>query len=343
MKRRQFLKGLAAMGLASAGAFAAKGAEGPDRLGKRLPLRLLGRSGEAVSLIGLGGFHIGWTTEALAQATIEAAIEEGVRFFDTAESYNAGESEKRYGSYLTPKYRDEIFLMSKTTAPDAATAEQHLEGSLRRLKTDRLDLWQIHALASPADVDARIKSGVVDYALKAKAQGKVRHLGFTGHADPYAHLRMLERFPGPDVFLTCQMPVNPVDLISPFSFIQSVLPKLIEGNYAPLAMKSLADGHFFRTKTVLEKVAWETPDPIVPERLSVEEVTQFVLSLPVTTLMIGAEKPEYLREKVAIARSLHAMDAAKRQTLAEKVSRFAEVADVEYYKSRVVPGAGAGA
>lgn len=323
--------------MVSTGALGVKGAEESDALGSPLPLRRLGRSGEAVTLIGLGGFHIGWTTEALAQATIEAALDEGVRFFDTAESYDAGRSEERYGNYLTPKYRDEIFLMSKTTAPDAATAEKHLEGSLRRMKTDRLDLWQIHALASPADVDARITNGVIDFALKARAQGKVRHIGFTGHADPYAHLRMLERFPGTDGFLTCQMPVNPVDLVSPFSFIKLVLPKLIEGHYAPLAMKSLADGHFFGKKVMREKVAWETPDPIVPETLSIEEITQFVLSLPVSTLIVGAEKPEYLREKVAIARKLHDMDAARRQELADKVSRFAEIKEVEYYKSRVTP------
>jgi len=340
MKRRTFLKSLAvAAGVAALPPWLRESAGEPDTPGTSLPRRALGRTGESITIIGLGGYHIGWTTEALAQATIEAALEEGVRFFDTAESYGKGQSEERYGKYLVPRYRDQIFLMTKTLAKDAKTAELHLEESLRRLKTDRLDLWQVHALASPDDVDERIRNGVVDFALKAQAQGKVRHIGFTGHADPHAHLRMLERFSG--VFATAQMPINPVDFSSPFSFIKLVLPKLVDTGLAPLAMKSLADGHFFSRKVVKEKVTWETGDPVVPDHLTLEEVTQFALSLPVSTLIVGAEKPEYLREKVAFARRLRTLDAADRERLAAKVRRFADVKEIEYYKSRRIPkGAG---
>ncbi len=337
MKRRTFLKSLATvLGLATLPPWLRESAGKPDTLGTSLPRRALGHTGESITLVGLGGFHIGWTTETLAQATIEAALEEGVRFFDTAESYGKEQSEERYGKYLVPRYRAHIFLMTKTLAKDAKTAELHLEESLRRLRTDRLDLWQIHALASPDDVDDRIRNGVVEFALKAQAQGKVRHLGFTGHADPYAHLRMLERFP--NVFATAQMPVNPVDFSSRFSFIKLVLPKLVDAGLAPLAMKSLADGRFLPKKVVMEKVTWETSDPIVPDQLTLEEVTQFVLSLPVSTLIVGAEKPQFLREKVAFARHLHTLDAAGRARLAAKVSRFAEVKEIEYYKSRRLPG-----
>lgn len=335
MDRRTFLKSLGVLGLATLPPWVTELAGQTDKLGTSLPRRQLGRSGESITLIGLGGYHIGWTTEALAQATIEAALEEGVRFFDTAESYGAGRSEERYGKFLVPRYRDEIFLMTKTLAKDAKTAQSHLEESLRRLKTDRLDLWQIHALTNPADVDERIRNGVVEVALKAQTEGKVRHLGFTGHADPYAHLRMLERFP--EAFAAAQMPVNPVDFSSRFSFIKLVLPKIVAHGLAPLAMKSLADGRFFAKKIMNEKVQWETADPIIPTHLSLEEVTQFVLSLPVSTLIVGAEKPEFLREKVAFARRLHALDATARERLAAKVSHFAEVKGIEYYKSRVLP------
>ena len=115
-----------------------------DKWGEILPLRTLGKTGEKVTMLGLGGFHVGWTTEKDAQEVIEKAIEGGVRFFDTAESYSDGGSETRYGKYLVPKYRDDVFIMSKSTASDGITAKKHLEGTLKRLKCDYLNLWQVH-------------------------------------------------------------------------------------------------------------------------------------------------------------------------------------------------------
>ncbi|MCW0483982.1 aldo/keto reductase [Gaoshiqia sediminis] len=248
--RRFFIKSIAAL---TAGLSATPGISSnpqnseSDRLGSILPKRKLGRTNEQVTMLGTGGYHIGWTTERDAQEVIEAALEGGVRFFDTAESYSAGLSETRYGKYLTPKYRDLIFLMSKTTGKDAKTVRDHLEGTLRRLRTDQLDLYQVHAISTPDDVDNRISQGVLEEMQKAKKEGKIRHIGFTGHQNPFAHLRMLEQTNNLEVFDTVLMPVNVLDQ-SYFSFIENVMPKALARNLGILAIKSLADGRFFSEK-----------------------------------------------------------------------------------------------
>lgn len=332
MDRREFLLALLATSLSSDLVRASDtNASTSDALGGVLPQRILGRTGEHVTVLGLGGYHIGWPTEEVAQATIEKALEEGVRFFDTAESYGSGTSEERYGKYLTPKYRDQIFLMTKSTAKDAKTARKHLEGSLKRLNTDRLDLWQVHSLMSPSDVDSRIAKGVLDVVIQAKAEGKVRHIGFTGHASPAAHRRMLES--AGDSFATCQMPVNPVDAGAANSFIESVLPGLMERQYGVLAMKTLADGRFFSQKIKNERTVWETDDPVVPTRLSVADCIHFVLSLPISVLITGAENPTLLTEKAGLVRKFQKLSDSDRATLIERVSDDSTAGRVEYYKS----------
>lgn len=304
-----------------------------DAIGPLLPMRVLGRSGGSVTMLGLGGFHVGWTTESLARAVIDAALEEGIRFFDTAESYGEGTSEARYGKFLVPKYRGNIFLMTKTTAKDATTARAHLEGSLRRLGVDVIDLWQMHALESPEDVDARIQAGVLDVLLSAQASGKVRHLGFTGHGSPYAHRRMLERFGAAPPFTALQMPVNPVDGASPHSFSRSVIPEATRHGVGVLAMKTLADGRFFPKKKVNEKITWETENPVVPQQLTVCECLAYAWSLPVSVLITGAENPDFVREKAAICRQFGRLDEGQRELLVKRVAEFAREGRVEYYKN----------
>ncbi len=335
MNRRNFLRNISAAGLTLALPSTLLRAA-PDKIGRVLPKRALGKTGELVTILGLGGFHIGWTTEELARATIEAALEAGVRFFDTAESYGPGTSEDRYGAYLTPRYRDEIFLMTKSTGETAAIAQAHLEDSLRRLKTDRIDLWQIHALKSPEDVENRLTAGVLDMALKAQEKGLIRHLGFTGHSSPYAHLRMMELAGA--AFAACQFPVNPVDALSQHSFLKLVVPKAEKAGYGMLAMKTLADGRFFAEKQVNAKVTWTTVDPIVPNHLSLEDCVYFALSQPVTVMIAGAEKPEYLKDKVALIEKFRKLTSAELIALANRLQSFAEAGDVEYYKSKDLPG-----
>ncbi len=330
-QRREFLKTMAAMTAAvSIPSTLYANTPNEDKLGEVLPLRKLGKTGENITMLGVGGYHIGWTTERDAQEVIETALEGGIRFFDTAEQYGPGTSEERYGKYLTPKYRDLVFLMTKTQARTAKDAQQHLEDSLRRMKTDYLDLWQMHALYTPEDVDHRMQEKVLDVLIKAKESGKVKHIGFTGHQNPYAHNRMLELTRENDPIDTVQMPVNVLDQ-SYFSFIGNVMPELMERNIGVLAMKTLADGRFFATK---EQANWKTDDPIIPNYISIEEAMHFVWSLPVATIITGAEKADYIRDKVKMARSFVKLNEAERLALVEKVKDKALAGNIEYFKQK---------
>lgn len=329
--RRMFLKSLAGVtaGLTLGGATPAFKIES-DRLGEVLPKRKLGRTNEYVTMLGTGGYHVGWTTERDAQEVIEAALDGGVRFFDTAESYADGTSEMRYGKYLTPKYRDLIFLMSKSTGKDAKTVREHLEGTLRRLNTDYLDLYQVHAISTPEDVDSRIQLGVLEVLLKAKEEGKIRHLGFTGHQNPFAHARMLERTKESNIFDTVLMPVNVLDQ-SYFSFTHNIMPKALERNMGILAIKSLADGRFFAKK---EQAGWTSDDPVIPNYLSIKEAMHFVWSLPVSVLISGNENATFMREKIALARSFTKLTEEQKIALIDKVKDIALTGKVEYFKKK---------
>lgn len=328
--RRAFIKHLAMLtgGLMVPGS--ARGSVLRDRWGEILPQRYLGKTGVQVTMLGVGGYHVGWTSERDAQEVIETAIEAGIRFFDTAESYDDGGSERRYGKYLVPKYRDEVFIMSKTTARTAKLAQQHLDETLSRLSCDYLDLWQVHSLRTPEDVDNRIKEGVLEVFEKAKRDGKVKHIGFTGHQNPFAHKRMIERVEDSDPFETIQMPINVID--SHFhSFIRNVLPAALDRNYGVLAMKTLSDGRFFAKKEMNGKVHWETEDPIIPNHISIRDALFFVWSLPVSVLITGAENKELLQEKIVLAKEFSSMKDDDRLTLMEQLSDKAGN-DVEYYK-----------
>jgi uncharacterized protein len=321
--RRSFLKSLTAM-LAFASIGSGRAAGGRDRLGELLPTRPLGPTGLPVTMLGLGGWHIGRMSERDAQATIEAALEGGIRFFDSAENYQQGGSETRFGQFLSPKYRDVSYIMTKTGARDAKTARAHLEASLRRLKVDRIDLWQVHAITSPDDVDTRVSEGVVDVMLKAKAEGTVRHIGFTGHTRPAAHLRMLERS---DAFDACQLPVNVADP-SYESFVEGVVPRLVERKVGVLAMKTLGNGGFFGGSQHGEH--GDNPK-LVPDRLSIAEALRFAWSMPITVLITGPDNAAHLREKVGLARAFTPLSEGERASLVKRVADLAG-RRVEFYK-----------
>lgn len=331
INRRNFLKSLAALtaGILMPGCGQELSTNNEktsgDLLGELLPTRVLGRTGEAVTMLGLGGWHIGRMNKRDAQATIEAALEGGVRFFDTAESYQSGGSERYLGEFLTPKYRDAVYIMTKSTAKDANTARKHLEGSLRRMKTDYLDLWQVHALNSPEDTDERMQNGVFDVMMEAKKSGKTRHIGFTGHNIPSSHLRVLEKT---DIFDTCQMPVNLADP-SYESFIEQVMPQLVERKIGVLAMKTLANGGFFGGS---QHGQHGNKPKVVPNVVSIREALHFAWSLPVSVLITGPDNPEHMKEKIALARSFIGMDEAERQALVAKVADMAG-RGVEFYKA----------
>ncbi len=297
-----------------------------DRLGELLPLRKLGKTGQQVTMLGVGGAHIGKSNDKTAQAILETALEGGVRFFDNAESYNSGGAEQKYGKFLVPKYRDLVFIMTKSTARNGKLAQQHLEDSLRRLKTDYIDLWQIHAVTSPADVDNRIDNGVLEVAIKAKESGKARFIGFTGHSDFNAHQRMLERT---DILETCQMPINCFDP-SYKSFINNVMPILVDRDMGILAMKTLSNGGFFGGTRHF--YGGDKPK-LVPNIVTVQEALHFVWSLPISVLITGPDHAEMIQEKIELAKSFVQMSEEDRLALIDRVGNAGyEGKLVEFYK-----------
>jgi uncharacterized protein len=330
LTRRRFLGQVASLAALAATAHAGESlqTEKPvsDALGPTLARRPLGRTGQMVTMLGMGGAHLEMVDDRAAQAMIETAIEHGIRFFDNSQGYADGECEAKYGRFLTPRYREHIFLMTKTDAVDAASAHRELDGSLRRLRTDYLDLWQMHAIESPEDVDERQRGGVFQAMEEARQSGKVRHLGFTGHRTPAAHLRVLEVS---DQFETCQMPVNAADP-SYNSFIRQVMPVLVEKNLGVLAMKTLSDQGFFGINRWAHRPTGRSP--LIPDRISLREAIHFVWSLPVSTLITGAESLEQLQEKIRLAQSFTAMSPEERQQIIPKVADLAGNA-VEYYKA----------
>jgi aryl-alcohol dehydrogenase-like predicted oxidoreductase len=312
----------------SAGAATAR-----DRLGALLPQRRLGRTGEFVTILGLGGSHLmhAGQSEAESQALIEASLEEGIRFVDTAQQYGRGESERRLGKFLTPKYRDVIYLMTKTQARDAAHARRDMDGCRKRLQVDTIDLMQIHHIESAAEVDRLVDHGVVEVLLEAREQGKIRHLGFTGHDTPAAHLRMLERLEQMGVaFDTAQMPINVADP-GYESFIEQVLPKLVEKDYGVLAMKTLVFGNLMGEKLGWRRRNRPQPPRVVPDRMSLAEALGFVWSLPVATLISGMPELKHIRENAQLARQHADLDEAQRLALIEKVADAAGP-ELEFYK-----------
>lgn len=333
--RRDFLKKMTAA-TAAISLPISFGCSGPgpasDKFGTLLPLRKLGATGEKVTMLGVGGYHIGWTTEKDAIEVIEAAMEGGIRFFDTAHNYGKGLSEERYGKYLLPKYQDEIFLMTKTQALDGASLLEEVDLSLKRLKTDQVDLIQLHSFQSPEDVDSRIENGVMDAILKIKEQGKARYIGFTGHRNPYAHNRMMEAYPELREFSTLQMPISVVDYASEHSFVQKTMPIALENDLGLLAMKTLADGRFFNKKEMSGRVRWETDTPVVPDYVSIRDALYFSWSMPISVLITGAENKPMLEEKIGMAKDFVKLGEQEKQAILDKAAAAPDLEKVEYYK-----------
>lgn len=294
-----------------------------DRWGELLPQRPFGLIGN-VTMLGLGGFHVGRMTDYEAEKTIETAIAGGVRFFDNAESYVSGEAEIKYGKFLTPKYRDSVFVMSKTKARDAATARKHLENSLTRMKTDYLDLWLLHQVDSVEDLNNRMKNGVYDVFLEAKKEGKVKHIGFSGHTNPDASNYLMDKIGD-----TMQANMLPVNLLDPSyrSFIHNTIPKLTERNLGVIAMKTLAGGAFWGGG--FEGHHKDT-DKVI-NHITIAEALHFAWSLPVGVLVSGPLTAEMFQEKIDLAKSFSYMTESHQQELISKIAHLAGNR-VEYYK-----------
>ena len=269
-----------------------------------------------MSAIGLGGYHLGNVgTEREATQIVHEAIDAGLTFMDNAWEYHEGKSEERMGKALVGR-RDRVFLMTKvcTHGRDAKTAMRQLEQSLRRLKTDHIDLWQVHELAYYDDPDRHfMKGGVIDALERARRDGKVRFIGFTGHKDPAIHLRMLS-FDYP--FDTVQMPLNCFDA-SFRSFEQQVLPELLRRGIAPIGMKSLGgEGTMVKRRAV-----------------AAEEALRYAMSLPVATTVSGIDSLRVLRQNLRVARGFRPYSQLEMQELRARVAPLALDGKFELYKT----------
>jgi aryl-alcohol dehydrogenase-like predicted oxidoreductase len=284
-----------------------------------IPTRPLGRTGEHVSLLGLGGAHIGKPSESEAIRIVHEAIDAGVTFLDNAWEYNDRESERRMGLALAQDgYRSKAFLMTKDCAHDrvASHSMEKLEESLQLLQTDYLDLWQIHEVVWETDPDRIFApGGSAEAMLKAKEQGKVRYIGFTGHKHPDIHRRMLSQgFPWDAV----QMPLNVLDAHFA-SFEREILPICLEQGIGVIGMKTNAGGHL-----------QDTGLDVTPE-----EALRYALSLPdpVSTIVSGMDSLDVLHRNIAVANEFTPLTDDERAALLSRSAPHADGAVAEPFKS----------
>ncbi len=289
----------------------------PNRRNRSLeiPTRPFGHTGERVSLLGLGGWHLGVPkTDRDAIRLAHAAIDAGVTFLDNAWDYNDGLSEERMGKAIADR-RAAVFLMTKvcTHGRDGKVAMKQLEDSLRRLRTDYLDLWQIHEVVFDDEPERHFaRGGVVEALDRAKQQGKVRYVGFTGHKDPALHLAMLAKDYAWDA---CQLPLNCFDA-SFRSFEHLVLPELIRRGIAVIGMKSLCGD----------------ARPIKARVVRAEDALAYALSLPVATFVSGIDSMRVLQRNLSVAQGFRPMTPQQMQRLRRQVAAHSRDGHFELYK-----------
>jgi aryl-alcohol dehydrogenase-like predicted oxidoreductase len=316
--RRGFIGGLALLTLAGksrAGRMAS--ARGSTQ---EMPYRTLGKTGEKVSCIGLGGYHLGQSqvSEDDAIRLFHSAIDRGINFSDNSWDYNQGESERRVGKALKG-YRQKVFVMTKFDGRTKASALQQLNESLQRLEVDHVDLWQFHENIRPEDPDRFFaQGGAIEACTEAKRTGKVRYIGFTGHKDPSVHLRMLDLAEKHNFhFDTAQMPINVMDAHFR-SFEKQVVPVLLRQGVALLGMKSMGDGNILNSKSV-------TP----------LECLQYALSRPTSVVITGIDSVPILDQAFHAAATYNKLSAADIAAILKKTAPLA--ADGKYEPFKTTP------
>jgi aryl-alcohol dehydrogenase-like predicted oxidoreductase len=285
-----------------------------------IPKRRLGRTNEHVSIIGMGGFHIGhpYLPDDAMIKLIHSGIDCGITFLDNSWDYNAGMSELRMGRALcTNGYRDRVFLMTKVDGRTAAAFNEQLEQSLQRLLTDRLDLIQFHENIRPDDADRIFApDGAFGAALAAKKAGKVRFIGFTGHKSPDYHLHMIDLARKHDfIFDTVQMPVNVFDAHFE-SFAKNVIPVAQELDMGVLAMKTFGDGNLIDAGGL---------DPI--------DMLHYGMSQPVSVVITGIDKPAILDQALKAASTFAPLSQDRIDAMLAKTAPLARDGKFERYKT----------
>jgi predicted aldo/keto reductase-like oxidoreductase len=312
LSRREFI--LASLGTLTFGEFILNSQQQHP---SGIPRRALGKTGEQVSIIGIGGWDIGNVKDRKeAIAIMHEAIDEGVNFLDNCWDYHNGGSEDVMGEALSSGgRRDKVFLMTKVCARDYRGALAQLEQSLKRLRTDHIDLWQFHGIKWEDDPELIFDpdNGALKAALEAKKAGKIRFIGFTGHKDPKFHLAMLKK---PFQWDTVQMPLNILDEHYA-SFRHNVLTECVKRNIGVIAMKSLAA----QNGIIVRKLG-----------ISADLARRYALSLPISVLVCGIQSRENLRQDIAIARNFKPLSKTELKLLADKAAEPAKDGKLEAYK-----------
>ncbi len=325
LARRNFLKRLGLAGAAWLAAAKGRAAEEPPQATADLPpvpRRKFGRHDFTVSSLCLGGHALRLASDEEAGRIVDAALAVGIDFFDNCWEYHDGRAEELQGKLLAGR-RDKVFLMTKVCSNHLGggkpRALQMLEDSLRRLRTDHLDLWQIHAVQSMEQVEAAFApNGTLEALVEARKQGKVRFLGFTGHSDPAVHLAMLSR--GFE-FDSCQMPINSLNTQRGRDFRDKVLPEVVKQGIAPLAMKTMSgDGA-----------------PIRDGKLTADEALRYALSAPVAAVVSGIHQLTELQQNTGIAAAFVPLSQDQKAALenrflgnADESARYAYYAGEDY-------------
>lgn len=285
---------------------------------QQIPYRVLGKTGEKVSILGLGGFHIGIQSEEKESIRIiRTAINHGINFMDNCWDYNHGASETRMGKALRDGYRQKVFLMTKIDGRDKKTAATQINESLKRLQTDTIDLLQFHEVIRMSDPDRIFEvNGAIEAVQEAKKDGKIRFIGFTGHKNPDIHLKMLQTASDHQfTFDTVQMPLNVMDAHFE-SFEKKVLPILVKRNIGVLGMKSMGDGMVLKSGAV---------KPV--------ECLQYAMSLPTSVVITGCDSLWILDQALEAARTFRPLSDSQRSALLAKTAKAAKVGEYELYKT----------
>ncbi len=302
MDRRTFLQySVAAMGMNPVQA-----------LNSPIPMATLGRSQLRVSRMAVGGYHMAVRGETEGIRIIQRAIDLGINFFDSAYHYHNGGSDGIYGRALSDGRRQKVILMSKAEKRDRVGAMRQLEETLRRMRSDYLDLWQCHEVSEQSEIDQILApGGALEAFVQAKKEGKVRYIGFTGHRDPAVHKRLLDAFDG---WETVQHPVN---LIDPhyLSFIAGILPQARRKGLGVIAMKSNAMGEIGKNKIA-----------------TIEECLRFAWSQDIDTLVSGVESLEQLEQNVLICKTYRRMSSAEMKELLARTGKGPVGSKIEQYK-----------
>ena len=278
-----------------------------------LPTRVLGPTGVGVTVLCVGGYHIGKAGNVdTGVRIIRAAIDEGVNFLDNAWCYNNGESERIMGKALRDGYRDKVFLMTKNHGRDGETYRKQLDESLKRFRTDHIDLVQFHEIIHEGEPGRIFSEGAIEAAVEARDVGKIRFIGFTGHRWPHLFREMLAKDFAWD---TVQFPANLLDA-QYRSFTGEILPLLTERGIGAIGMKSLASGQMLKTD------------------VSVREAISYTLSLPIHTLVSGIDSLDVLKQNLDIVRAWKPLSNEQQATLLERVAPHAGDGHLEHYKTR---------